>query len=85
MLKPSGRLVVASLTKEGRESSLFIKFYEWLHQKIPKYASCRPIYVEESAEEAGFQITKVEEFALFKIAPWKIVVARPKANLQTME
>jgi len=81
VLKPSGRLVVASLTKEGREGSLFIKFYEWLHQKIRKYASCRPIYVEESAEEAGFQITKVEEFALFKIAPWKIVVARPKANL----
>jgi len=80
VLKPSGRLAVASLTKEGREGSLFLRFYEWLHQKIPKYASCRPIYVEKSVEEAGYQITKTEEFVLYKIVPWKIVAARPKAD-----
>ena len=77
VLKPNGRFGVASLTKEGRESSLFLKFYEWLHQKMSKYANCRPIYVEESVAEAGYQITKAEEFILFKIVPWKIVVARP--------
>ncbi len=80
VLKLSGRLGVASLTKEGREGSLFLKFYEWLHQKIPKYANCRPIYVEESVKEAGYQITKAEEFVLFKIVPWKIIVARPLAD-----
>ncbi len=77
VLKPSGRLGVASLTKEGRESSLFIRFYEWLHQKIPKYANCRPIYVEKLIEDAGYQITKTEEFILLKIAAWRIVVAKP--------
>ena len=77
VLKPSGRLGVASLTKEGREGSLFIRSYEWLHQKIPKYANCRPIYVEKLIEDAGYQITKTEEFILLKIAAWRIVVAKP--------
>jgi len=75
VLKPSGRLGVASLTREGRENSSFVRFYEWLHQKIPRYASCRPIYVEKSVEEAGYQIIKSEDFILYKIVPWKIVVA----------
>ncbi|HJX68968.1 MAG TPA: class I SAM-dependent methyltransferase [Dehalococcoidia bacterium] len=77
VLKPSGRLGVASLTKEGREGSLFIRFYEWLHQRVPKYANCRPIYVEKLLEDAGYQITKTEEFVLLKIVPWRIVVAKP--------
>jgi demethylmenaquinone methyltransferase/2-methoxy-6-polyprenyl-1,4-benzoquinol methylase len=81
VLKPSGRLGVASLTREGREDSLFVKFYEWLHRRMPKYASCRPIYVEKSVEEAGFQITRSVDFVLYKIVPWKIVTASPKTDL----
>jgi demethylmenaquinone methyltransferase/2-methoxy-6-polyprenyl-1,4-benzoquinol methylase len=77
VLKPNGRLGVASLTKEGREGSLFIRFYEWLHQKVPKYVNCRPIYVEKLLEDTGYQITKTEEFVLLKIVPWRIVVAKP--------
>ncbi len=80
VLKPTGRLGVASLTKKGKEGSLFIRFYEWLHQKIPKYANCRPIYVEKSVEDAGYQIIKSEEFTLLKIVPWRIIVARPLTN-----
>ena len=77
ILKPRGRLGVASLSREGKEGSLFIRFYEWLHQKVPKYANCRPIYVERLLEEAGYQITKTQEFVLLKIVPWRIVVAKP--------
>jgi len=77
VLKPSGRLGVASLTKEGKEGSLFIRFYEWLHQKVPKYVNCRPIYVEKLLEDAGYQITKTEELILLGMVPWRIVVAKP--------
>lgn len=77
VLKPSGRLCVASLTKEGREGSLFLRFYEWLHQKVPKYASCRPIYVEKSVEDARYEITNTEEFVIAKLVPWKLIMARP--------
>ena len=77
VLKPVGRLVVASLSREGRENSRFLRFYEWVHQKIPKYASCRPIYVEQSIKEAGYEIVKREELLLWRLAPMKIVVAKP--------
>ena len=83
VLKPSGRLGVASMTKEGWGGSLsirlFMGFYEWLHQKVPKYASCRPIYVENSVKDAGYEITKTEEFIVLKIGLYRIVVARPLA------
>ena len=85
VLKLSGRLGVASMTKEGWGGSLsirlFMGFYEWLHQKIPKYASCRPIYVENSVKDAGYEITKTEESIVLKIGLYRIVVARPKADV----
>jgi len=74
VLKPSGRLVAVSMSKEGHENSLFLKFYEWLHKKIPKYASCRPIYVEDLIREAGYKIVKAEEFMLVKLIPVKIAL-----------
>jgi len=77
VLKPSGRLGVASLTREDREGSLFIRFYEWLHRKVPKYANCRPIYVGKLVKDAGYQIIKNEGVIVLKIAPWRIVVAKP--------
>jgi len=78
VLKPSGRLGVVSLSKEGGESSWFLRFYEWLHQKFPKYASCRPLYVEKTIEDAGFDISKRQEFMLMKLMPMKLVIALPR-------
>lgn len=77
VLKPGGRLGVVSMSKEGYEDSLFLKFYEWLHKKVPKYASCRPIYVEEFIREAGYKIAGAEEFMLTGLVPEKILVAQP--------
>jgi len=77
VLKPEGRLVVVSLSKEGRENSNFLRFYEWLHKKSPKYISCRPIYVEDSIKEAGYRIVKKDEYILGRLVPWKTVVATP--------
>ena len=77
VLKPGGRLGVVSMSKEGHEDSLFLKFYEWLHKKVPKYASCRPVYVEEVVREAGYKIAGAEEFMLTGLVPEKIVVAQP--------
>jgi len=78
VLKPSGRLVVASLSKEGRENFWFLRFYEWMHQKFPKYASCRPIYVEQAVMDAGFNIVKRQEFMIMKLMPMKLVIAIPR-------
>lgn len=76
VLKPTGRLGVVSIAKEGHEDSKILKFYEWLHQKIPKYASCRPIYVEDSIKDTGYKIIKTEEMMIAKLFPMKIVMAK---------
>jgi demethylmenaquinone methyltransferase/2-methoxy-6-polyprenyl-1,4-benzoquinol methylase len=77
VLKPSGRLSVTSLSKEGKESFWFLKFYEWLHQKCPKYASCRPIYLEQMIRDAGFNIVNSQELVLMRLMPLKLVLAKP--------
>ena len=76
VLKPEGRLVVASIPKEGFEDSKVLTLYEWLHQKFPKHASCRPIYLEDSLKYTGYRITKAEVLLLAKIFPMKIVSAK---------
>ena len=80
ILNPGGRLGVVSLEREGREGSVFVKCYEWLHNVFPGYASCRPIYVEEAIKQAGYEVVKSEEVQLYGIAPFRIILAKPKAG-----
>jgi len=75
VLKSTGRLCVISIPKEEREDTIGLKLYEWFHTKFPKYASCRPIYVENSITEAGFKVIKKNIVGLF--FPMKIIIALP--------
>jgi demethylmenaquinone methyltransferase/2-methoxy-6-polyprenyl-1,4-benzoquinol methylase len=75
VIKKGGRLVVVSLSRQGREDTLFIRFYEWLHRLWPKYINCRTIYAAESVKDAGFKIVKIEPFKVVAIAPYEIVLA----------
>lgn len=75
VLKSTGRLCVISIPREGREDTTGLKLYEWFHTKFPKYASCRPIYVENSITEAGFKVIKKDIIGLF--FPMKIIIALP--------
>ena len=77
VLKPAGRLGIISMPREGYEDSIILRFYEWLHRTFPRYASCRPIYVEDSIRDAGFKIIKAEEMKIAKLFPMKIVMAKP--------
>lgn len=72
VLKPNGRLGVVSMSKEDGDSIL-LKMYEWVHKNFPEYADCRPIYVEESIKDAGFEIKYKERVKLFGV-PEEIVV-----------
>jgi len=73
VLKPKGRLGIASMSKEDGQSIL-LRLYEWVHKKWPKYADCRPIYVERSLRDAGYEIRSKERVKLFGL-PGEIVVA----------
>jgi len=64
VLKPEGRLGVVSMSKEDGDSIL-LSLYEWTHKKIPQYVDCRPIYVEQSIKDAGFEIEYKEKVTLF--------------------
>ncbi len=73
VLKPGGRIGVASMSKENGES-LLLRLYEWAHRKWPKYIDCRPIYLEQSLRDAGYEIIKKEKVKLFGL-PGEIVLA----------
>jgi ubiquinone/menaquinone biosynthesis C-methylase UbiE len=72
VLKPNGRIGVISMSKGARASPL-LRLYEWLHQKLPRYVDCRPIYVEQSIRDAGFGIEYKERISLMGL-PGEIVV-----------
>ncbi len=75
VLKPTGRLCVVSIPREGREESLGVKLYEWSHRTFQSFASCRPIYVEDSIKRAEYNIMKTDVIGVF--FPMKIVIAIP--------
>ncbi len=77
VLKSAGRLGVISMPKEGHENSIILRIYEWIHRMFPRYASCRPIYVEDSVKDAGFDIIRTEEMKMAGIFPMKMVLAKP--------
>ena len=72
-LKSGGRIAVASMSKENGES-LLLRLYEWAHKKWPKYVDCRPIYLEQSLRDAGYEVRKKDKVKLFGL-PGEIVVA----------
>ncbi len=58
VLRGGGRICVVAMSKSGKPNAL-TRLYEWLHEKFPQSIDCRPIYVKESLEEAGFRIIEV--------------------------
>jgi demethylmenaquinone methyltransferase/2-methoxy-6-polyprenyl-1,4-benzoquinol methylase len=73
VLRPGGRLGVASMSKAGGRPFL-LRLYEWAHQKWPKHIDCRPIFVEQALIDAGYATTSKEMVRLFGL-PGEIVVA----------
>jgi ubiquinone/menaquinone biosynthesis C-methylase UbiE len=77
VLRPNGRVGVISMSKEDGASPL-LRLYEWLHQKLPQYVDCRPIYVEQSIKDAGFGIQYKERVSLLGL-PGDIVIGTKPA------
>ncbi len=73
VLKPKGRLEVASMSK-GDGDSKALRLYEWLHKKLPQYVDCRPIFVRKSVEDAGFHILDVTDVSLLGL-PGQLALA----------
>ena len=79
VLRPEGRLCVASMDRAGHEASAFVTAYEWVYRNVPGYRrlGCRPIEVVATVEDAGFVVETVETDVRWGVWPTAIVVARP--------
>ncbi len=77
VLRPGGRIAVAGMSKDAKHDPL-IGVFEWTHEHFPNFLDCRPIYVREALENAGFKIQK----ALMKHMwiPVEIVLAAKEAS-----
>jgi ubiquinone/menaquinone biosynthesis C-methylase UbiE len=76
VLKPGGRLVVVSLSKD-RQLGLIGRIYESFHDRFPKLADCRPIPVNHLIEEAGFRIPEFREYKMWGIPVGMILSTAP--------
>jgi ubiquinone/menaquinone biosynthesis C-methylase UbiE len=54
VIKKNGHIGVVSLSKKNNNA--MVNIYEWLHKKFPRTLDCRPIYVREAVQNAGFKI-----------------------------
>jgi ubiquinone/menaquinone biosynthesis C-methylase UbiE len=77
VLRRGGRIGVVSLSKAG-ESRWMRRLYEWGHRRFPRFLDCRPMYVQQALEGAGFQIRDARLMALVGL-PVEIVIARKSA------
>ena len=60
VLRPGGRIVVVGVSKEG-EDGVLLHVFEWTHRHFPNLVDCRPIFVRQSLEAAGFRIQSAEK------------------------
>ena len=73
VLKPGGRLGIVDMSKEDGKS-VFLKAYECIHSKCPKFFGSRPIYAEQFVSDAGYRIRSKERIKIFRL-PAEIIVA----------
>jgi ubiquinone/menaquinone biosynthesis C-methylase UbiE len=64
VLRPDGRLVVVSLSKNGPETRAR-SLYESGHRLLPSLLDCRPIRVAQSLATAGFRVAGQRVFRLW--------------------
>jgi ubiquinone/menaquinone biosynthesis C-methylase UbiE len=64
VLRPGGRIVVVGMSKEDAYGAIF-QMYEWSHRHFPNFVDCRPIFVRQVVEAAGFPIRDTEKMSMW--------------------
>jgi ubiquinone/menaquinone biosynthesis C-methylase UbiE len=73
VLSDDGRICVVSMSRNGRGLALYL--YEWAHRIFPKYIDCRPIFLANALEDAGFQLLKSMIIKMWRL-PVEIALAK---------
>jgi ubiquinone/menaquinone biosynthesis C-methylase UbiE len=79
VLKPDGRICVVALSKK-EEPGFMMKLYLRAHRRFPGLVDCRPIYVQEDLEEAGFLTLKSSPIIKLGL-PVDIVLAKKSGGV----
>ena len=61
-LREGGHISVVGLSKKNPNAITGI--YEWFHEKLPAFVDCRPIFVQEELENAGFRILRAKDLSM---------------------
>ncbi len=77
-LRPGGRICVAALSRQGG-SRLMTRLYERVHEKLPQYFDCRPIYAQPALEQAGFRTLSRREMPLLGLCVELVLSQRSPA------
>jgi len=73
VLAERGRIGVVAMAKRQNEP-VAVKIYEWVYYNIPSLMDCRPIYVSDLLESAGFKLVHLLPLSGFGI-PVDVVIA----------
>lgn len=75
-LRKGGRICVVAMSKKGKPNAM-TRLYEWLHDKLPRYVDCRPIFVQEALEDAGFHTLDATDMALMGLRGELVLAEKP--------
>jgi ubiquinone/menaquinone biosynthesis C-methylase UbiE len=78
-LRRGGRICVVAMSKKGKPNAM-TRLYEWLHEKLPQYVDCRPIFVQESLENAGFHTLDVTDMSLLGLRGELVLAEKPSTT-----
>lgn len=73
VLRENGRLGIVAMSLPERPGAM-VRLYEWFHRRLPAYADCRPIPVENWVRQNGFVVQQVQSKSMWGL-PVKMLVA----------
>jgi demethylmenaquinone methyltransferase/2-methoxy-6-polyprenyl-1,4-benzoquinol methylase len=67
VLKPEGRLCVASMSSRGGNAAME-RAYAWAHKRMPSFVDCRPIDGPAAIRTAGFRVEEHRAMSMWGLA-----------------
>ncbi len=77
VLRKGGRICVVAMSKRGK-SGFMTRLYEILHEMMPTFIDCRPIYAAQSLKDAGFLVTEHRDISIWGLGGEIVLAQKPK-------